>query len=63
MRYRVQIEEMLGATLFAVTTITTWGGNVNSRTVLFTMEQDEIHGSDLPDLIGWLAMKMAESQA
>jgi hypothetical protein len=61
MRYRIQVEEMMGATLFAVTTISTWGGNVNSRTVLYTMEQTEIQGNDLPELIGWLAMKMAES--
>jgi hypothetical protein len=63
MRYRIQIEELLGATLFCVTTITSWGGNLNSRTVMYTMEQNEISGNDLPELIGWLAMKMAESQS
>jgi hypothetical protein len=62
MRYRIQIEELLGATLFVVTTITSWGGNLNSRSVMYTMEQNEISGNDLPELIGWLAMKMAESQ-
>jgi hypothetical protein len=62
MRYRIQIQEMLGTTLFAVTSITEYGGHLNATTKMYTMDQTEIHGNDLPEIIGWLAMTMAERQ-
>ena len=63
MRYRIQIQELLDVTLFVVTSINEYGGTLRSTTKMYTMEQTEIHGNDLPELIGWLAMKMAESQS
>jgi hypothetical protein len=63
MRYRIQVEELLGTTLFVVTTITAYGAHYNSTTKMYTMDQTEIAGNDLPELIGWLAMTLAESQS
>jgi hypothetical protein len=62
MRYRIQIEEMLDCWLIAVTTINVFGGSAHHTTKLYTLNQDDIHGSGIPEIVGWLAMTLAESQ-
>jgi hypothetical protein len=62
MRYRIQIEPMLGCTLCVVTEMDSVGGRYWSTTKLYTIDEEiGAHGS-LVEVLGQLQRLIAESQ-
>lgn len=61
MRYRIQIEGLLGSTLIVVTKFEEYGGTIHGTTRMYTASSDDVHTDRLEEVISWLAMTLAES--
>lgn len=60
MRYRIQIEEMLGCTLCVVTEIVAYGAHANHTTKLYTLDAVFDHHGGLVELLGELQRVIGE---
>jgi len=61
MRYRIQVEEMLGCTLCVVTEIVAYGGSANHTTKMYTLDAVFDRHGGLVELLGELQRLVAES--
>ena len=61
MRYRIQIEELLDATLIVVTSIHAYGGRATHDSKLYTMDSAAMQHGGLVELLGWLQEQIAST--
>jgi hypothetical protein len=62
MRYRIQIEPVMGYTFCVVTTIDDYGGRSTATTKMYTIESGAHSSSDIVELLGELQRTIGESQ-
>jgi hypothetical protein len=61
MRYRIQIEPMLGCTLVVVTELDQWKGRLTADSKLYTLDDDiGAHGS-IVEILGTLQRMIGET--
>lgn len=61
MRYRIQIEPMLGATICVVTEIYGSGGRMGTNSKLYTIDDNEDLRAGLVEILGTLQRMVGES--
>jgi len=61
MRYRIQVEELLGCTLVVVTEIIAYGGRATHTTKMYTLDATFDNHGGLVELLGELQRVVAES--
>jgi hypothetical protein len=61
MRYRIQIEELLDATLVVVTSITAYGGRSTHDSKLYTLDAQAAGHGGLVEILGWLQEQVAST--
>ena len=61
MRYRIQIEQLLGATLCVVTEVSSNRGRTSMSTKLYTIEGDVMDHGGLVEVLGELQRLIGES--
>jgi hypothetical protein len=62
MRYRIQVEPVMGYTFCVVTTIDDYRGRSTATTKMYTIENDGHPGNDLVEILGELQRTIGESQ-
>ena len=61
MRYRIQIEPLLGATICVVTEFYGTPGKMGTRSLMYTIEEEVGEHGDLVEILGQLQRLVAES--
>lgn len=61
MRYRIQIQGLMGHTLIVVTELDEYGGRVTATTKMYTIEGDSASHGGLVEVLGELQRMIGES--
>jgi hypothetical protein len=61
MRYRIQIEGLMGHTLIVVTEIDSYGGRSTATTKMYTIEGEQASHGGLVEVLGELQRMIGES--
>jgi hypothetical protein len=61
MRYRIQVEPMLGCTLMVVTELSEYGGRLTADSKMYTLDGEVGAHGGLVELLGELQRLVAES--
>jgi hypothetical protein len=62
MRYRIQIEPIMGCTLIIVSKFDGFGGRLSSTTKMYTIDEDDVDARDIVEVLGQLQRLIGESQ-